>query len=52
VSHSFLGVSDEAARVLVLVLPAGLEEAFADPERFEEVFKRRHVKVVGPPLSL
>jgi quercetin dioxygenase-like cupin family protein len=52
VPHSFLGVSDEAARVLVFMLPAGLEEAFAEPERFGEVFERRHVKVVGPPLSL
>jgi quercetin dioxygenase-like cupin family protein len=52
VPHSFLGVSDQAARVLVLMLPAGLEAAFADPERFDEVFRRRHVKVVGPPLTL
>ena len=47
-----VGISDEAARALVFMLPAGLEEAFAEPERFDEVFKRRHVKVVGPPLSL
>jgi mannose-6-phosphate isomerase-like protein (cupin superfamily) len=52
VPHSFLGVSEEEARVLVFLLPAGLEEAFADPERFVEVFERRHVKVVGPPLTL
>jgi hypothetical protein len=25
---------------------------FADPERFGEVFNRRHVEIVGPPLSL
>lgn len=50
VSHSFLGVSDEAARVLVLMLPAGLEEAFADPERFEEVFKAdREFDRLPPP---
>lgn len=51
VPHSFLGVSDEAARVLVFMLPAGLEEAFADPERFGEVFERRDVEVVGPPRA-
>ena len=49
--HSFLGVSDEAARVLVLMVPAGLEQAFGDPERFGEVFERRNVEIVGPPLA-
>jgi quercetin dioxygenase-like cupin family protein len=52
VPHTFLGVSDDAVRVLVFMLPAGLEEAFADPAHFGEVFERRHVEVVGPPLSL
>jgi mannose-6-phosphate isomerase-like protein (cupin superfamily) len=50
-SHSFIGVSDDVARVLVFMLPAGLEQALADSERFGEIFERRHVKVVGPPLS-
>jgi hypothetical protein len=36
--------------VLVLLLPGGLEEAFADPERFQEILRRHHVEVVGPPL--
>ena len=49
--HSFLGISEEPARVLVLMVPAGLEAAFADPERFEEIFRHRHVTVVGPPMS-
>jgi quercetin dioxygenase-like cupin family protein len=31
VPHSFLGVGDEPAQVLVFVVPAGLEEAFAAP---------------------
>ncbi|HEY6813847.1 MAG TPA: hypothetical protein VI074_14290 [Propionibacteriaceae bacterium] len=50
-SHSFIGVSDDVARVLVFMLPAGLEQAFADPQRFGEIFEHRHVKVIGPPLS-
>jgi hypothetical protein len=37
IPHSFLGVGEEPSRVLVLLVPAGLEEAFADPDRFEEV---------------
>jgi quercetin dioxygenase-like cupin family protein len=51
VPHSFLGVGDEPSRVLVLLVPAGLEEAFANPDRFEEVMRRRRVEVVGPPLA-
>jgi quercetin dioxygenase-like cupin family protein len=51
VPHSFLGMGDEPSRVLVLLVPAGLEEAFADPDRFEEVMRRRRVEVVGPPLA-
>jgi quercetin dioxygenase-like cupin family protein len=50
VPHSFLGVGDEPARVLVAVVPAGLEEAFAAAGRFEEIMQRRRVEVVGPPL--
>jgi hypothetical protein len=37
--------------VLVLLLPGGLEEAFADHGRFEELLRRHHVEVVGPPLA-
>ena len=51
VPHGFLGVGDEPARVLVVVVPAGLEEAFAAPGRFEKVMQRRRVEVVGPPLT-
>jgi quercetin dioxygenase-like cupin family protein len=51
VPHSFLGVGDEPSRVLVLLVPAGLEEAFANPDGFEEVMRRRRVEVVGPPLA-
>jgi hypothetical protein len=50
VPHGFLGVGDEPARVLVVV-PAGLEEAFAAPGRLEEVMQRRRVEVLGPPLT-
>jgi hypothetical protein len=49
VPRSFIGGSEEAARVLVFMVPAGLAAALADPERFGEVFESRHVKVVGPP---
>ena len=49
--HTFLGVGDEPARVLVLFLPAGLEDAFAEPQRFHELLAERHVDVVGPPLG-
>jgi quercetin dioxygenase-like cupin family protein len=51
VPHGFLGLGDEPARVLVLFVPAGLEEAFADPDGFEEVMQRRRVEVVGPTLA-
>jgi hypothetical protein len=44
-------VGDEPVRVLVVVVPAGLEEAFAAPGRFEEVMQRRRVEVVGAPLT-
>lgn len=51
IAHTFLGIGDEPARVLVLLLPGGLEEAFADPRRFQELLRRHHVEVVGPPLG-
>ena len=51
IPHTFLGISEEPARVLVLLLPGGLEEAFAEPGRFHEVLEQHHVKVVGPPLG-
>ncbi len=52
--HTFLGVSEQASRVLVLLMPAGLEELFAqsDPARFSHVLQEHHVEVVGPPLTL
>jgi hypothetical protein len=34
--------------VLVLFLPGGLEEAFAEPGRFDELLERNDVVVVGP----
>ena len=49
--HTFLGIGVEAARVLVLFLPGGLEDAFAEPQRFHELLSARHVQVVGPPLG-
>jgi quercetin dioxygenase-like cupin family protein len=51
IPHTFLGISEEPSRVLVLLLPGGLEEAFTEPARFDEVLGRRDVKVVGPPLA-
>jgi mannose-6-phosphate isomerase-like protein (cupin superfamily) len=51
VPHTFLGVSEEPARVLVMFLPGGLEEAFAEPGRFHEILQDHDVEVVGPPLA-
>jgi mannose-6-phosphate isomerase-like protein (cupin superfamily) len=51
--HTFLGVSEAAARVLVMLVPAGLEEIFfeTDRERLEELLRAHGVEVVGPPLA-
>jgi quercetin dioxygenase-like cupin family protein len=49
VPHTFRGIDE--ARILGIVMPAGLEEAFEDPNRFDEVLERRGVEVVGPPLE-
>ena len=51
IPHTFLGISEEPSRVLVLLLPGGLEEAFAEPARFQELLEQHHVEIVGPPLS-
>jgi mannose-6-phosphate isomerase-like protein (cupin superfamily) len=48
VPHTFLGISEEPSRVLVLLVPGGLEEAFADPARFDELLEEHDVEVVGP----
>jgi mannose-6-phosphate isomerase-like protein (cupin superfamily) len=45
VPHTFLGIDE--TRILGLVMPAGLEEAFEDPDRFDEVLTQRGVEVVG-----
>ncbi len=50
IPHTFLGISERPARVLVMLLPGGLEEAFADPQRFQELLGTHGVEVVGPPL--
>jgi quercetin dioxygenase-like cupin family protein len=47
VPHGFVGVAD-VSRVLVFVVPAGLEAAFAEPARFAEIMAARGVEVVGP----
>jgi quercetin dioxygenase-like cupin family protein len=52
IPHTFLGISEEPARVLVLLLPGGLEDAFAEPDRFHEVLRNHGVEVVGPPLAV
>ncbi len=51
VPHTFLGIGEKPARVLVLFLPGGLEDAFAEPARFDEILRERGVEVVGPPLT-
>jgi mannose-6-phosphate isomerase-like protein (cupin superfamily) len=51
VPHTFLSVGPEDARVLVLLLPGGLERAFAEPERFGELLEEGGVETVGPPLE-
>jgi len=53
IPHTFLGVGEPPARVLVLLLPGGLEEFFAqsDPERLGETLHEHHVEVVGPALT-
>ena len=48
IPHSFLGVSETPSRVLVLFLPGGLEEAFAEPARFHELMQQHHVEMVSP----
>jgi len=51
VPHTFLGISEEPSRALVMFLPGGLEEAFAEPSRFQEILREHNVEVVGPPLA-
>jgi quercetin dioxygenase-like cupin family protein len=49
--HTFVGISDEPSKVLVMFLPGGLEDAFAEPRRFHEILREHDVEVVGPPLA-
>ncbi len=51
--HTFLGISEQPARGLILLTPAGLEELFtvSDPSWFAEVLRRHHVEAVGPSLA-
>ena len=51
--HTFLGVSTPAARVLVLLLPGGLEELFleTDAVRADALLRTHGVEIVGPPLA-
>ena len=51
VPHTFLGISEEPTRVLVMFMPGGLEEAFTEPSRFHEILHEHHIEVVGPPLA-
>ena len=46
-------MSDPAARVLVLLMPGGLEELFLEPDsaRAAALLAARGVEVVGPPLA-
>jgi mannose-6-phosphate isomerase-like protein (cupin superfamily) len=51
--HTFLGVGPTAARVLILLLPGGLEELFlaTDAERVHAALRTHGVEIVGPPLA-
>ncbi len=49
--HTFLGVSEDPARVLILLIPGGLEQAFDEPGRFHELLAAHGVEIVGPPLT-
>jgi quercetin dioxygenase-like cupin family protein len=51
IPHTFLGISEEPSHVLVLLLPGGLEDAFANASRFHEILRERDIAVVGPPLA-
>jgi len=53
-AHTFLGVSEPDARVLVLMIPAGLERIFleTDPDRVDALLHSAGVETVGPPLSV
>jgi hypothetical protein len=52
--HAFLGVTDLTTRVLVLLIPGGLDEIFTetDPEQLETILKSRGVTAIGPSLSI
>jgi mannose-6-phosphate isomerase-like protein (cupin superfamily) len=50
--HSFLGVSEPSARVLVLVIPGGLEQIFLETgEQVDTTLHAHGVEAVGPPLT-
>jgi hypothetical protein len=50
--HSFLGVSEPPARVLVLLIPGGLEQIFLETgEALQTVLRAHGVETVGPPLT-
>lgn len=53
IPHSFLGVSEPAARALMLVVPGGLEEIFTetDSERMEAALASHGIEFVGPSLT-
>jgi quercetin dioxygenase-like cupin family protein len=51
IPHTFLGMSEESSKVLVMFLPGGLEAAFAEPSRFDVILREHGVEVVGPPLA-
>jgi quercetin dioxygenase-like cupin family protein len=52
-AHTFLGVGPSDARVLILLLPGGLEELFhaTDADGVYDVLSAHGVEIVGPPLS-
>jgi mannose-6-phosphate isomerase-like protein (cupin superfamily) len=51
IPHTFLGMSEAPAHVLILFLPGGLEAAFAEPRRFHEILREHDVEAVGPSLT-
>ena len=60
-AHCFQNTGDEAATILVMFTPAGMERFFqqhahlppgpVDPDRYREIADENWMDVVGPPLA-
>jgi quercetin dioxygenase-like cupin family protein len=51
--HTFIGVAEPASRVLILLIPGGLEAFFLETgaDRQREFLRAHGVEIVGPPLG-